>query len=201
MGWGIVYPPYSILNMGGNPTPQTRWVYNFNGVDQRLSSDIQLQNGDILTFATIIYSSPSIHLLMSASDVSPRFYLGVEAGNLLFGYGAQRVVGASFQLGVPLNFEVSISSNIMQVKVNGSIEFTSTQQSILPLSIATIGSGITGFYLDCSIYDLKINDGSVYNYPINDRTFGAGAVIANSGTGPNATGVNLLESGWEEIPL
>ena len=189
---GFAINPVSFA-VGGAITPgQTRYVYNFNGVNSHIQfSSVELTPSDALSFKITNFTSPNA---VGARFVgSEDFSFSIDAG----------VSGSKFRLvncTAKLN-GVPIESEVTEIPTSGIHDVEVTP--LITASINAIGckSGTFDRLIKASLFDFKINDGSIYNYPINDRTFGAGAVIANTGSGPDATGVNLLESGWQEIPL
>ena len=104
----------------------------------------------------------------------------------------------TFVTNVTYNVTVSRIGSTAKVTVNGvDFDFTGVDMDLSTFNFIQRMSST--YYGVGMVWDYTDSLGN--NYPINDRTFGAGAVIKNIGTGPDATGVNLLESGWTEIPL
>ena len=200
MGWGIVYPPYSILNMGGNPPPQTRYVYNFNAVDSYIDLNQTITyTGDfyiILRYECQDKSVASIQTLVGGSGAN---ILGFWLDDTFRVYFNNALVVSINKSLVPQSgiLNLSRASGNVSLKIDGvEIGAGASNYDFVVSYLARAGSGNL---FGGKIYDYQDSLGN--NFPINDRTFGVGAVIANTGTGPDATGVNLLESGWEEIPL
>ena len=213
--------PFPLFFGGAQNQPQTRYIYNFNGVDNYIETgqrivDVDNLEGLILegvfdsgVSGTIFSQSVSVN----ASDREFQIYTfgaGTDSMYLVAG-------GENVELLSPANipsergtyrFEFA-SGNIIRTLFNGSL-LSSVAYTVglkreptatFKIMARGAGEGVVGFLRSGICYNVKINDGSVYNYPINDRTFGVGAVIKNTGSGADATGVNLLESGWQEINI
>ena len=193
MGWGIVYPPYSVINMRAvqPPTPTTRWVYNFNGVDSYIQlSPISYSVGDLITFKVLFNSVQPIYARLVGGNIGNNEKIQLDGTGSKIWPGSAIYEVVSVDGGAPDKVVTDGVVHTVSVRVKQPVTY-----SIINSNNPSSNTGyFTGFLFDYT-------DSLGNNYPINDRTFGAGAVIANTGTGPDATGVNLLESGWEEIPL
>lgn len=205
-----------LIAKGGVP-PQTRYVYNFNGVSTFVDTaqrivDVDNLDGLKLEFTTsssdgTIFSQGAVdsgadrefHIFYSAGIL--RLTAGGITSTLLSSSESPSESGVYELIFSPLNVEVKFNGSQLAVKPYsvGAARNTTNNNTLIGARYTSVAS--VAFLKSGYIYNIKVNDGSVYNYPINDRTFGVGAVIANTGTGPDATGVNLLESGWTEIPL
>ena len=210
---GFAINPVSFA-VGGAVTPvQTRWVYNFNGVDSYINSGEITLSGDFSVECDIQTTQAVDFAICDGSRFN-----SLPTYALIY---VDNPDGLQFLIKNPVSgFDRYIFGGRSEI-INGQVnniklsrvgaDLTAYVNSVQIGSGANIGAGdvtLEGLwfggqsrYMIGKGYNVKINNGSVYNYPINDRTFGAGAVIANTGTGPDATGVNLLESGWEKIPL
>lgn len=213
--------PFPLFFGGAQNQPQTRYVYNFNGVDNYIDTGqkiVDIDNLDGLTLEGVFDSSISGTMFsqsISSTAIDREFQIynfgpGTDTMYLIVG-------GASVELLSPANmpserglyrFEFA-PGNIVRTLFNGAllssvvyiVGIKREPTATFRIMARGAGAGSVGFLRSGICYNVKINGGSIYNYPINDRTFGSGAVIANTGSGPDATGVNLLESGWQEINL
>ena len=212
MPWEL-YDPENVVIFGGSDASQTRWVYNYNGVDSYVDSGEITLSGDFSVECDIQTTQAVDFAICDGSRFN-----SLPTYALIY---VDNPDGLQFLIKNPVSgFDRYIFGGRSEI-INGQVnniklsrvgaDLTAYVNSVQIGSGANIGAGdvtLEGLwfggqsrYMIGKGYNVKINNGSVYNYPINDRTFGAGAVIANTGTGPDATGVNLLESGWEKIPL
>lgn len=192
---------------------QTRWVYNFNGVDSYINSGEITLSGDFSVECDIQTTQATDFAICDGSKFTslPTYALiyvdnpdGLQflIKNQVLGFDRHIFGGRSEIInGQVNNIKLSRVGAYLTAYVNSVQIGSSTYMGTGDVTLEGLWFGGQSRYMTGKGYNVKINNGSVYNYPINDRTFGPGAVIANTGTGPDATGVNLLESGWQEIPI
>ena len=215
MPWEL-YDPENVVFFGGSDAGQTRWVYNFNGVDTFIDTGQRIVDVDNLngfSFEGYIdnFGAGTILSQSDSATVSGREFQVFILDSMEVNLGGVRTAILSSSLFPPsgANLKLSFNTSDVSVFINeiliNTVAYTigAAREPATTTLIGARGDGTGGaaFFKSGVMRDFKFNGGSIYNYPINDRTFGAGAVIANTGTGPDATGVNLLESGWQEIPL
>lgn len=216
MGWGIVYPPYSVINMGvvQPPTPTKRWVYNFNGVNTHIDTGGYTYSGDfwIEVKAQLPTQLPAGNQAFfgGSGGGSPNpgaFTAFLNPSQGFISVQIPTTSGIRYDLSTPvatyigatITLRLERSAGIWSMLINGTVvdTFDSNSFGVVDMQVTSIARWSATIYYNGAVYDYKDSLGN--NLPINDRTFGPGAVIANTGTGPDATGVNLLESGWTEI--
>ena len=182
--WGTLNP-FPFFTGGSQPVPAQRYILTLNGVNSYISTDIQVQVGDVVEFNFIApnsYSSTSKGAFVW--DLSTSLFARVDAGGTVaFGGGSATIDGAPLSFGDPLPTDGA----------NHNIKITST----VATTIKTVGARVNATEIAYfPIYNFKINDGSVYNYPIDDNST---TVIRNTGSGSDATPINVTPSMWSLV--
>ena len=201
-----------LIAKGGVP-PQTRYAYSFNSIDSYIDSgeitlsgdfsvECDIQTTQAVDFAICdgskFNSLPTYALIYVDNPDGLQFLIKNPASGFdryIFG-GRSEITNGQVN-----NIKLSRVGSELRAYVNSVQIGSSANIGTDDVTLEGLWFGGSSRYMVGKGYNVKINDGSVYNFPINDRTFGVGAVIKNTGTGSDAVGVNLLESGWTEIPL
>lgn len=190
MPWEL-YDPENVVFFGGSDANQTRYVYNFNGVDSYIQlSPISYSVGDLITFKVLFNSVQPIYTRLVGGNIGNGEKIQFDGTGSRIWQGSATYEVVSVDGGAPDKVITDGSVHVITVRIKQPVVYSIINSN----NPSSNTSYFTGFLFDYT-------DSLGNNFPINDRTFGVGAVIANTGTGPDATGVNLLESGWEEIPL
>ena len=212
MPWEL-YDPENVVIFGGSDASQTRWVYNYNGVDSYVDSGEITLSGDFSVECDIQTTQTTDFAICDGikfqnSQTYAMIYVDNPDGLQLLikspAFGFDRYIfGGRTEIinGQVNNIKLSRVGADLAAYVNSVQIGSSANIGTGDVTLEGLWFGGDSRFMSGKGYNVKINNGSVHNYPINDRTFGTGAVIKNIGTGPDATGVNLLESGWEKIPL
>jgi len=193
--------------------PAERYVFNFNGVNQYIDTDariIDIDNLNGLSFELYMgnFSQGTIISQSDSASAGQREFQLFILTDLEVNLGGARTV-------------IATSPNLPSSPGLLKVEFTSTEViayfsgSEIGRGVYTVGasrqpsaktwicargngSGGAGFFKWGLTYNIKFNDGSVYNYPVDDG-WSNNPTIRNTGSGANATLINGLESGWETI--
>ena len=160
-------------------------MYDFDGVDDYISCNIPLVVDDVVSFKFIAplggYSVLTDGYIISQNSGNfPRIFV-TTAGLISFkGFDSGTLDGSAISTGDALPTDGA--EHTVTARVPGS------------MLIGFVG-GYGGKFCDFPIYDLIVNDGSVYNYPINDG-WANNPVIANTGSSADATAINFNEERW-----
>lgn len=169
---GFAINPVSFA-VGGAVTPgQTRWVYNFNGVDSYIQlSPISYSVGDLITFKVLFNSVQPIYTRLVGGSIGNGEKIQMD------GTGTKVwMSSATYEV-------ISIDGGDPNKVITDGVVHTITVRIKQPVTYSVINSNnpstnnnyFTGFLFDYT-------DSLGNNLPINDRTFGVGAPIANGAT-------------------
>jgi len=185
--------------------PATRQVFNFNGVDQYIQlTPVDLSESTLELTIGRDTSSSGVECIFSGLSgdfrsvlFGPQHPTNPNRLELISGAGFPAFNIGAFSDVEVLNFQYIFSASSCELFINGVSVGSLLIGSDLTLSYLASRDGSSSFF-DGLIYNLKINNGSVYNYPVDDG-WPSNPVIRNTGSGPDATLINGLESGWETI--
>lgn len=154
-----------------------------NGVNQQLSINIPIVPGDTISFNLIVSATTSSR--DSIFDTADRVRVRLEsAGVWDFAGGSLTVDGAN----------VNDGDNLPPLGSVVNCTFTSTSTTTL-LYIGSFNG--LGVFSAQPVYNLSINDGSIYNYPLDDG-FVNNPVARNLGSGTDGTFINNDSGAWGE---
>jgi hypothetical protein len=168
--------------------PVGRWYFNFNGVDQYVQmSTINLSTGDTLEFKI---KSPS-QIPVGTDD----YFIGSSLATNKLAVRHHAGTGRLIWTGnATATFDGSPITTLFILPLDGAthtIVLTATQSCQFDL----VGcDNYTSFGVS-PIFDIKVNDGSVYNFPLDD-SFANNPVARNTGSGANGTYINATEASW-----
>lgn len=174
------------------PTPTTRFVPNFNGVDQYgVLPNINLQTNDVVSFDIISPTSTDtdIRMLLSSDEAYVTLVrINANSADLVTEGGPVTVDGVP-ATSLPLDGQ------------QHTISLTLSRSRLLNLVVAqSAGGGSFLRFFDAPMFNLKVNDGSIYNFPMNEP-WSEYPVMKNTGSGADGTYVNMTEESVIEIPL
>lgn len=219
MPWKIYDPanPNENVFFGGSDVASQRYILTLNGVNSYIDTGGYTYSGDF-------WIEVKVQLPTQLPASSQAFFGGSGGGSpnqgsfaTYLNTSSQGLISAQIPttsgmrydlsapvaayLGSTIKLRLERTSGIWLMLINDSAAdtFNSNSFGVVDVEVSSIARWATALYYAGAIYDYKDSFGN--NLPINDRTFGVGAVIKNTGTGSDAVGVNLLESGWTEIPL
>lgn len=160
-----------------------RWYFTANGVDQYVSMpSIEVTSANPLTFKFKGEDNRSGYLLDDNINNPDRGYLLIENGGLnTLAWSEVLLDGVQITNGHVLP---TSGDHTLELRTNFTryVSFVSSR-----FSVGTFGN--------FTIFDLKLGDGSVYNFPFDD-SFANNPVARNTGTGANATYINATEASW-----
>lgn len=169
--------------MGGG---SFRWVYNFDGIDDYVSLSISLAAGEKIsvTFSNADFSISRPFFSSTLSTI-----IAVDGGGNF--YSSNNGVDYTAEL------DGNVIGNFSPAPTDGG-EYTLTITAINPIVVDGFGILNGGIrFFDGIAKDIIVNDGSVYNYPVDD---GPGTnSIRNLGAGPDASSVNFNDERWMKV--
>ena len=189
-GWAKNPTLANISNLG---TDTRRQAPNPNGISQYINlPTINLVVGDTVTFTFIAPKTTlsSLSLLLQ-SEVDNQFEVYSSNSGIL------RIIGCTATLDGS-----AIVDGVTLVPTDGLPHTVVTTITAATATLYRLGASSTaGSLSTIAIYDVTINDGSVYNYPIDDD-FANNPVIRNvadlSGL-TDGTAINFTAATWSEI--
>lgn len=184
MAWQVTYPPEFRVNIGEQP-PRARFVPNFNGISQSLSVNLSLNTGDKIEFKTNFTSTGGIASFFDIETTRYRFRVD-QTGNVNMSGVTAKVDGQAISNGDPFPQNSTVDVEITLV------ESFSVQKLLVAFNDASLWRGL--------VYDVKVNDGSVYNFPMDDG-FQNNPTMRNTGSGADGTFINMTEAAWQQITL
>lgn len=195
MGWDIHVPRLAALgypiNFSSKSGPITRLTPNFNGISQyAITTDINMLSGDVLHFDIIAPTalSASDRMLISESSGFKSRVRVVPDGSIVVDFGTLTIDGVE-------------ASTIPLDGAKHNCAFTATQAiKVNLLAAQSNGAGVFLRFCDFPIFNVKLNDGSIYNFPMDDG-WANNPTMRNTGSGPDGTFVNMTEAAWQEITL
>ena len=175
--------PFPLFFGGAQNQPQTRYVCNFNGVSQYGTLNIPVSPGDTVTvIAKVSADDNNDYIFCEESSVTIAFYRNT---GYLFGYAGiseLRIDGVVSDVvptdGLYHTYELDISTS-------GTIGFVGIRYTLTR-------------HINGSIIGIKLNDGSVHNYPMDDGWVN-NPTMRNTGTGADGTFINMTEASWVEV--
>lgn len=169
--------------------PVGRWYFTANGIDQyiELNSQISFLDGDIVSFKI---SKPTADFDTVFDGFNRAFRLRSGSGGVIQLSGFSGTVN-----GQPIVSDSTIwpdgISEFVLTKSGSSADYITRLLCRSDSPVNQFGG---------RIYDFKVNDGSVYNFPLDD-SFANNPVARNTGSGANATYINATEASWSyEVP-
>lgn len=168
--------------------PTTRQAPNFNGVSQYGDVNIPVFNGDLVRFNFIAEFSAYLDF---------QVFIGTNTRDVVWkrSNGTFGIRGSCLLDGVPIQDGVTPVPDDSERH-----EFTLTSDSSDTLRYIAKGFRVDTGYMDCPIFNLKVNDGSAYNFPMDDG-WPNNPTMRNDGSGADGTFINMTEASWVEIPL
>lgn len=173
------------------PAPTTRLAPNFNGVSQyAITQDMDMVAGDVLHFdiiAPTALSASDRMLICESSGFKSRVRV-VPDGSIVVDFGTLTIDGVE-------------ASTIPLDGVKHKCAFTATQAiKVNLLAAQSNGAGVFLRFCDFPIFNVKLNDGSIYNFPMDDG-WPNNPTMRNIGSGADGTFVNMTDTAWQEINL
>lgn len=183
MGFTVAKPEKCIV-FGSGSTPN--WVYDFDGIDDYLALNIQLAAGEKIS---VTFSGADFSISRPFFSSTPNTIAVDGGGNF---YSSNNGVDYTAEL------DGNTIGNFTPAPTDGE-EYTLTITAINPINVDGFGilNGGTRYFRGIA-KNVVANDGSVYNYPINDGPTSNG-VIKNQGSGPDATLVNSNAERWVNV--
>jgi len=178
-----------------------RYVFNSNGVNQYVmfNSPISLLSTDTLSFKFKAPNSyPNTSSMLIAGNTTSGLFVFINSSGQ---YSDSFVNNINRTLdGLPINDgdQMPTDGEVHEISLGPSTFFNGNIIRSLGAQISDDGNNVS-LFSGFPIFDLKVNNGSVYNFPVDDGP--DSTVIRNTGTGPDATPINFLNSGWEKIPV
>lgn len=165
---------------GGKSEPiSQRYILTLNGVNSRIQTQtITLNDGDTVRFKA---TKPSTDFATVLDSISRNLRIRYRSGGVIQTVGLSGTVN-----GQPI-------TSLVTMWPEGIAEFELTLTTSGDISSIGSRSDTDASFFDATIFDFAINDGSVYNYPIDDNST---TVIRNIGSGADATPVNVTPSMW-----
>lgn len=182
---------YDWLTALGGPVPPTRLAPNFNGVSQSGSFSASLVSGDLI----------HVSFIASTSARQGDSLLGRDSGlRLLWVTDSVRAVSLSGAVSsATLDGNAIINGVTPWPDDNLEHVISISMGSSVNLNAVGASGGGSGNFASLTIYNLKINDGSVYNFPMDDG-WANNPTMRNTGSGANGAFVNMTEAAWVEVP-
>lgn len=187
---------------GDAPPPVTREIPVFNGVDQSVSGDDIVMSGAFtLEFTLRVYMYADFRQIAYQSTGASNHYIRLTNNNSSIQFGFFGVTFASIaNAAIPDGTARRIvftrdASNICTITVDGNIEFGPSAVSAGDVSLNMFGGGAS--FANVSVYDVKLNDGSVVDLPFDD-TFANNPTARNRGSGNDWTFSNMDAAAWVE---
>ncbi|WP_428613844.1 hypothetical protein [Pseudoalteromonas sp.] len=173
------------------PQPTTRFAPNFNGISQyALLPDIALSFGSVVEFDFISPTSliSDLRLMLSNTDGFVTI-VRINTDGTINAQGGSVTIDGGSDTNIPLD------------GLKHKIVFTSTVNINFNLVGAqSNGSGSFLRFADFPIFNVKVDDGSVYSFPMDDG-WQNNPTMRNTGSGADGTFINMTEAAWQEIPL
>ena len=202
-----------LLAVGGGLT--TRLVADLNGLSQYISiPTVTISRGESvsLVYAKKDTVAGNSEQVLISSDSANSMVIIRDSGHSNPNSVIVRTQGLSDQLfqnavteadGEDVSFMLDITNTGLTLTINERVTNRSSTTNDL-FSFSRIGRrGGTSVYFNSILRDVKVNDGSTYNYPINDG-FTNDPVIANaadlSGL-TDGTAINFTEATWVEVSV
>jgi len=174
--------------LGGGGGVSERYVFNFNGVNQYIEAPtINLVAGDFAEFK--FFGGGILNGDFFCDGLGDRLFCLTQSETIRFNDSVARC----FLDGVEI---ANLSTPYPSDSKFHTIRLLAT--SSCNIKYIACSNLVAQFYSSI-ISSFKINDGSVYNFPVDDGP--DSTTIRNTGTGPDATPINFLNSGWEKVPV
>lgn len=167
-----------------------RWYYDFDGVGAQLSGSIPIVPGDTLYAeykAELVNNTQTF--LLDTTHGTRVFFAIYDTGRFVFSGGITAYLDGNM-----------LSNNISVAPTDGlrhELRFEFSVTTIMTHICAFFGGSATWIG---DAYNFKLNDGAVYDYPVDDGP-SAGGVVANKGTGPDLLLLNEVAGDWYEAPV
>ncbi|WP_277207079.1 hypothetical protein [Vibrio misgurnus] len=176
------------------------WRYRFEaGHYARLPSEVTLLVGDVVSGSVVQITSVYAHVLghtansaiylqMFPNNQVPEFRLATQDGYV----GLWNDPDFSGYVGTEVRWILTRSATgyQLEVVVNGIRKNLGTIASTSAFRFNTLGRGQFAGLL----WDVSVNDGSVWSFPLNDGP--ANAQLNNRGSGGNADRVGFVDANW-----
>lgn len=206
MSWIITYPPEYYLQLGGEEV-QTRPAPNFNGVSQYgVLPDIPIpDDGFFMSGKFRAKSLTGNQTIFWGGIVDFQFRLqGSTGARLSWFNGTQHaalISGLTLEIDEEYTFTIeTLGASGIRLTLGASQATNSDAVSLQALvSEQQLGRRNSGEFFNGLVYDVLINDGSVYNFPMDDG-WTNNPTMRNTSTGADGTFVNMTEAAWVEIP-
>lgn len=207
MSWDIHVPRLAALgypiNFSSKSGPVTRLAPNFNGISQYASiPPITVASGENYTIS--FYFSCQNQATFDVLGVSGSFldFIVISPNEIqVRNTGSRLYFDGSFQDGNPHKAVISRQSGITTVTIDDQVlnERDSTVNDF-GFTFDVVGSQALSSYALGFIWSLSFNDGSIYNFPMDDG-WQNNPAMRNTGSGADGTFVNMTEAAWQEITL
>jgi len=163
----------------------SRLVYDFAVSGAYLTTNIPVSNADIFQFTVKDFVLGGTQYLLG-SNPNLGFILVNAGGAINFGGMTLKLDG------------VLVVANVTMMPTDSDPHvLTATMTD--SYSVTTVGASRTGAStFSGKIYDITKENGSVYNYPVDDG-WSVNPTIANAGSGADATLTNGVESDWVNL--
>lgn len=176
--WGTLNP-FPFFTGGSQPAPAQRYILTLNGVNSRIQTPtITLNSGDTVRFKA---TKPSTDFATVLDSISRNLRIRYRSDGTIQTVGFSGTVN-----GQPI-------TSLVTMWPEGIADFELTLTTSGDISSIGSRSDTDASFFDAAIFDFKINDGSAYNYPIDDNST---TVIRNTGSGADATPINVTPSMW-----
>lgn len=167
-----------------------REVPYFNGISQYgILPNVNLQTNDVVTFDVISPTSTSaaIRMLLSSDEAYTTLVrINANSADLVTEGGPVTVDGVP-STSLPLDGQ------------QHTLSLTLSRARLLNLVAAqSTGGGSFLRFADAPIFNLRVNDGLVYNFPMDDG-WSNNPTMRNVGSGTDGTFVNMTEAAWKEL--
>lgn len=157
----------------------------FDGLTQYAAlPDINLSAGDVVSFEIISPSPSGLQMLLSNTGAY-KTVVRINADGTM--YSEQGVITLD---GLPGQ---TVTPGMRQ-----KVSFTTSVSALINLAAAqSNGSGGVLRLAACQIFNLKVNDGAIFNFAMNDKD--SDPVMVNSGSGANGSYVNSTAAMWVKV--
>lgn len=194
------------LNAVSQPT--TRQAPNFNGVSQYANAGVITLSGSFEIEVTVNLLDNSIEQWIYGDWVAvmQSVALRVSSGNVQFFISPNGSGSESISIPISTGVRKIRCGLVSGVDIFIDVDGVEVRQATVRTSVFASGESVffgrkngAGFYFNGQIYNLKIGDGSVYSFPMDDG-WANNPTMSNTGSGADGTFVNMTEAAWVEIP-